>query len=80
MAEDASLLDRALARSSRPKAVCGARLAMDQNPELAPQIEELIAAWPRAEYASMAEVLAERGIDVSADTLSRHNRGKCSCR
>ena len=78
-AEEASLLALALANASSQKAVCGISLLKTENPDLADQIDELLGAWPRVQYSTMESTLKKAGINLRADSLSRHSRGKCSC-
>jgi hypothetical protein len=80
-AEDSrsSLLSMALAVSSANKAVCGVELAKSEHPDLAVQMDELIAAWPRVQFSVMEATLKKAGVTLRSDTLSRHFRGKCSC-
>jgi hypothetical protein len=80
MAENVSLLEKALARSGDNKAVCGVVLGKESAPKLSEEIDALIAAWPRVQFSVTESTLAEAGIKIRSDTLSRHYRGKCSCR
>lgn len=76
-----SLLNLALANATAQKAVCGVALVKAENPKLAGQIDELIGAWPRVQYSVMEATLKEQAdITIHADALSRHRRGKCSCK
>ena len=78
-AEDATLLDLAIAKSGRPGPRCRIAALTSTHPKAA-QIAELIAACPeRIQYSTAHETLKEAGIEVSADSLSRHVRGRCSC-
>lgn len=80
MAEDVSLLERALLASTANKAVCGVQLAKSEHSNVAAQIDELIGAWPKVQFSVMEATLKSANIDLKADTISRHFRGKCSCR
>ena len=75
-----SLLDKARAAATTPKAICGVALVKMEHPELADEIDELNRAHPGVPYSVQSATLKrEAGIDLKADTLSRHNRGICSC-
>jgi hypothetical protein len=81
MAEDTpSLLDLARATNSGPGPRCKMATLTTDHPQAA-QIRELIAACPsEIQYSTAQKVLKGVGIDVSADAISRHARGICSCR
>lgn len=80
-AEDAtvSLLERARALNGRPGPRC--RISTLQDHPQYPQIAELLAATgTEIQYSTAHEVLKSAGVELSADTISRHVRGRCSCR
>lgn len=78
MAEDVSLLAKARAANGRPGPRC--RIAGLSNHPLEAQIHELLAACgTEIQYSTAHEVLKSAGVDLSADTISRHVRGRCSC-
>ena len=82
MAEDAkpSLLEIARSKSKPRGPECGVAVALKNHPAQAPDIHELISATPVAvQYSTAAETFREAGISLSADTISRHRRNRCSC-
>ena len=80
MAEDTpSLLDLARAQNVGPGPRCRMVALTTEHP-MAAQIAELVAACPsEIQYSTAVTVLKEAGVPISADTISRHVRGKCSC-
>lgn len=79
MAEDTpSLLDLARQVTSRPGPRC--RFAALATHPKADEITELLAACgTEIQYSTAHEVLKAAGVELSADTISRHVRGRCSC-
>lgn len=84
MAENArrgTLLENAIAKGPTKKGECGVPRMLREHPDMADEIGELMAALPIQVNYNIAEAtLKESGIRVSANTLSRHVRGRCSCR
>jgi hypothetical protein len=82
VAEDAkpSLLDIARSRNQRPGPVCKLYTLFATHP-LADEIRALVDAAGKQEvwYSTAAAVLKEANVELSADTISRHARGRCSC-
>ena len=81
MAEDKplTLLERAKALNGSPGPRCRVALLAD-HPHI-DQIRELLAAsGTEVQYSTASEVLKQIDVDLPADTLSRHVRGRCSCR
>jgi hypothetical protein len=81
VAEDTgSLLDLARSKLKRRGPDCGVAIAIQNHPDRAADIEELIDATPTTiQYSVAAETLNEVGIPLKADTISRHKRKRCSC-
>jgi hypothetical protein len=81
VAEDAkpSLLDLAREQNVGPGPRCKLAAPTTTHPQ-AEQIRELIAACPsEIQYSTAQRVLKGVGIEISADSISRHARGICSC-
>ena len=82
MAEDkpVSLLALARERNRRQGPDCGVGVTLRSHPK-APELTELLEALSTKEirYSVAAEVCKEAGLELTADTLSRHTRRKCSC-
>jgi hypothetical protein len=81
VAEDAkpSLLDIARSKSGRPGPRCKLATLTTEHPKAA-EIRELLAAVPsEIQYSTAHEVFKDAGIELSADSISRHCRKRCSC-
>lgn len=81
VAEEAkpSLLDLARASDGQPGPRCRFQVLLTDHARAA-EIAELLSACGREiHYSTARDVLKSVGIDISADTISRHVRGVCSC-
>ena len=77
-----SLLEQAKARQRPAGPECGVVVARRLRPELAGELEELMAACPSpVRYQTASDLLKDLDppLIVPADTISRHKRGLCGC-
>lgn len=82
MTEDAkpSLLEIARSRVKKKGPDCGIAIAFRLRPEAVAEATDLIAACPdEVPYSVASATLRDAGLDIKADTISRHKRGLCGC-
>jgi flagellar motor switch protein FliG len=70
-----SLLEEATRLQASPGTPCRIRTMKDVNPALHAEIMEAIRSG--IQMSAISRALAGRGVTISADTLSRHQRGDC---
>ena len=78
--EEPSLLDLARQRGPGQRGVCSVSTVLANHPRAA-EVRELLDALAsrQVQYSAAHEVLKAADIPLTADTLSRHTRRKCSC-
>lgn len=77
-----SLLEQARARQRPTGPECGVVAAKRLRPELAGEIDELLAACPNPiRYQTASDLLKDIDppIIIPSPSISRHARGLCSC-
>lgn len=72
-----TLMDELAAVGPRNRERCGVAKVLDQNPELAGEIEDAVnSSYPGS---TLSRVLGRRGIVLAANSIQRHRRGDCQC-